>query len=133
MQSLLEQDEEDPFADEADLGLGGETGAEDRESVIDQLDMAATDGEDACPCPEEGEPVVLDLDQLVAAAEGEEELELGAEEEVAETEEELFEINKEDIMSAVMEELSSKQKISSKYTTMISCNTAIIVYNCLVK
>ena len=33
VQSLLEQDEEDPFADEADLGLGGETGAEDRESV----------------------------------------------------------------------------------------------------
>jgi len=53
------------------------------------LDMAATEGEKLCPCPEEEEEVVLDLDQLVAAAEGaEEEMEM----EPPETEEELFEI-----------------------------------------
>ena len=79
--SLLEQDEEDLFA------------AEDREDVVDdivdKLDMAATEGEKLCPCPEEEEEVVLDLDQLVAAAEGaEEEMEM----EPPETEEELFEI-----------------------------------------
>ena len=110
VETLLEQDEEDPFAVEDEMGLGDEIDAEDREGVIDQLDMAATGGEDACPCPEDEEPVVLDLDQIMAAAEGEEEAELGAEEEIAATEEELFEINREDVMSAVMEELSAKQK-----------------------
>ena len=80
--SLLEQEEEDLFA------------AEDREDVVDdivdKLDMAATEGEKLCPCPEEEEEVVLDLDQLVAAAEGaeEEEMEMG----VPGIEEELFEI-----------------------------------------
>ena len=37
--SLLEQDEEDPFAVEDEMGMGGEEGAEDREGVVDQLDM----------------------------------------------------------------------------------------------
>ena len=50
------------------MGFGDE-GAEDRESVVDQIDMAATEGENTCPCPDEGEPLVLDLDQIVAAAE----------------------------------------------------------------
>ena len=95
--SLLEQDEEDPFAEEdplaggEDFGMGEEGEAEEREDVVDQLDMVATQGEKLCPCPDDGEEVVLDLDQLVAAAEEEEpEDEMG---DVPETEEELFEID----------------------------------------
>jgi len=102
--SLLEQDEEDPFAEEDPMmGLGGEEGAEgaeDREDVVNQLDMAATDGEKLCPCPEEEEEVVLDLDQLVAAAEaGEEEMDMG----MPETEEELFEIVDDEVLAEAEE------------------------------
>ena len=99
--SLLEQDEEDPFA--------AEEGAEDREDVVDQLDMAATEGEKLCPCPEEEEEVVLDLDQLVAAAEGEadeEEMEMGA----PATEEELFEIVDDEEFLKEEKELTPAQK-----------------------
>jgi len=99
--SLLEQEEEDPFAEEDPMmGLGGEEGAEDREDVVNQLDMAATDGEKLCPCPEEEEEVVLDLDQLVAAAEaGEEEMDMG----MPETEEELFEIVDDEVLAEAEE------------------------------
>ena len=92
VQTLLEQEDEDPFAVEDDMGFGDEGEAEDREDVVDQLDMAATAGEDACPCPEEKETLVLDLDQLVAAAENEESEESEEEIDVAATEEELFEV-----------------------------------------
>jgi len=106
--SLLEQ-EEDPFAEEDPL-LGGEEGAEEHEDVVDQLTGAAVDGERLCPCPETDEPVVLDLDQLVAAAgiasgEGEEEFE----EEPAPEEEELFEVNKDNLMVAISEVLTEKE------------------------
>jgi len=95
--SLLEQDEEDPFAIEDEMGMGE---PEDREDVVDQLDMAATDGEKLCPCPEEEEEVVLDLDQLVAAAEaGEEEMDMG----MPETEEELFEIVDDEVLAEAEE------------------------------
>jgi hypothetical protein len=106
VESLLEQ-EEDPFADEDEMGLGGdemglgdEGGMEDRDEVADQLGMAATDGEKLCPCPEEEETVVLDLDKIAAlagmeAGEGglgdEEELDLGDEEELFEVDDELNE------------------------------------------
>ena len=94
--SLLEQEEEDPFAAEDEMGFGGEEGAEEREDVVDQLDMAATEGEKLCPCPDDGEEVVLDLDQLVAAAE-EEEVDLGGE--LPDTEEELFEIDDDELLA----------------------------------
>ena len=98
--TLLEQDE-DLFGDEEELGLGGDE-AEDREDVVDQLDMAATEGEKVCPCPEEGDTIELDLDQLIAAAEGEEEeMDLGMENEPAETEEELFEILDDEVLAEV--------------------------------
>ena len=116
--SLLEQEEDMFGGEEDDLGLGDEE-PEERESVVDQLGMAATDGETVCPCPEEEEPMVLDLDQIVAAAqaaESEEEMDLGGE--VAADEEELFEVNDDnllEVISAVLseeeeEELSDKQK-----------------------
>jgi hypothetical protein len=111
--SLLEQEEEDPFAAEDEMGLGDEGDVEDRESVVDQLGMAATEGENTCPCPEEGEPMVLDLDQIVAAAEGaaeeEGEIDLGMEEEPPDDEEELFEVNEQNLMSAIAEALSEEK------------------------
>jgi len=86
--TLLEQpedelglEEEDPLGDIDPLGmdLGGEEGMESDESVADQLALAATDGENLCPCPDLEDPanktVEIDLDQLVAAAEAEEEAE----------------------------------------------------------
>ena len=93
--SLLEQDEEDPFAEEDPL-MGDDGEAEEREDVVNQLDMAATAGETLCPCPDDGQEVVLDLDQLVAAAEQEEIPE--DEGEVADTEEELFEIDDDELL-----------------------------------
>ena len=89
--SLLEQ-EEDEF------GMEDEMAGEDREDVVDQLDMAATEGEKLCPCPEEGEQVELDLDQLIAAAESEEEeeMDMGA---PAGNEEELFEIDDDELLA----------------------------------
>jgi hypothetical protein len=104
--SLLEQDEEDPFAEEDPMASGE---VEEREDVVDQLDMAATAGEKVCPCPEDGQEIVLDLDQLVAAAEEEEAPE--EEGEVADTEEELFEIDDNYLLAeADKEDLSSDQK-----------------------
>ena len=113
--SLLEQ-EEDPFAEEDPL-LGGEEGAEEHEDVVDQLTGAAVDGEKLCPCPETDEPVVLDLDQLVAAAgiasgEGENEYEELPEPE----EEELFEVNKDNLMVAISEVLTEKEDKEDEQT-----------------
>ena len=107
--SLLEQDEDEfGLGGEEDLGMGGE--AEERDDVVDQLDMAATEGEKLCPCPEDGDQIELNLDQLIAAAEGEEEeMDMGTEEEPADTEEELFEIIDDEYL-VEEEDLSGKQK-----------------------
>jgi len=108
--SLLEQEEEDLFGDEEDLGPGDEE-PEERENVVDQLGMAALDGESACPCPEEEEPIVLDLDQIVAAAqaaESEEEMDLGGE--VAADEEELFEVNDDNLLEAIAQALNEEDE-----------------------
>ena len=97
--SLLEQDE-DLF------GMDDEGGEEEVPGIADQMPIAATDGENMCPCPEEEEPLVLDLDQIVAAAqaaEDEEEMDLGGE--VAADEEELFEVNNENLFAAIAEAL----------------------------
>lgn len=72
-------------APEDDLGLdpmGDDAGLESDEAVADQLAMAATDGEDLCPCPDMDDPqtggqVEVDLDQLIATAQAEEEAEEG--------------------------------------------------------
>jgi hypothetical protein len=68
--------------------------------------MAASAGEKLCPCPDDGEEVVLDLDQLVAAAEEEEP---EGEGDVAGTEEELFEVD-DAMLLAEKESLSSDQE-----------------------
>ena len=98
--SLLEQ-EEDMFGMEDEESLDAEPG------IADQMPIAATDGENMCPCPEEEEPMILDLDQIVAAAqaaESEEEMDLGGE--VAADEEELFEINDDNLFEAIAEALA---------------------------
>ena len=97
--SLLEQDE-DLF------GMDDEGGEEEVPGIADQMPIAATDGENMCPCPEEEEPMVLDLDQIVAAAqaaEDEEEMDLGGD--VSADEEELFEVNDENLFAAIAEAL----------------------------
>jgi hypothetical protein len=80
--TLLEAPEDElGLEDEDPLGMdmGMEPGMESDESVADQLAPAATDGENLCPCPDLEDPanktVEIDLDQLVAAAEAEEEAE----------------------------------------------------------
>ena len=102
--SLLEQ-EEDMFGMEDEEGLDAEPG------IADQMPIAATDGENMCPCPEEEEPMVLDLDQIVAAAqaaESEEEMDLGGE--VAADEEELFEVNDDNLLEVISAVLSEEEK-----------------------
>ena len=111
--SLLEQEEEDPFAADDEMGMGGEEDTQDREDVVDQLSMSALDGEKLCPCPEDDEPIELDLDQLIAAAEGEEEaaeMEMGMEAEPADTEEELFEVNDDNLLEIISSVLSEEKE-----------------------
>ena len=95
---------------EDELGLD-DVGAED--SVVDQMPMSATAGEKLCPCPEDEEPVVLDLDQLVAAAEEaeeeEQELEMDASDDLGDDEEELFEVNDDNILQTISEILSEEE------------------------
>jgi len=101
--SLLEQDE-DLF------GMDDEGGEEEVPGIADQMPIAATDGENMCPCPEEEEPMVLDLDQIVAAAqaaESEEEMDLGGE--VAADEEELFEVNDENLLETITKILNEEE------------------------
>ena len=101
--SLLEQ-EEDMFGMEDEESLDAEPG------IADQIPIAATDGENMCPCPEEEEPMVLDLDQIVAAAqaaESEEEMDLGGE--VAADEEELFEVSEDNLLEAIAQALNEEE------------------------
>ena len=64
MKSLLEQDD-DMDLDDMNTGLtmGDDLGAEE-DSVVDNVPLAATDGEDLCPCPDEEQVIVLDFDDL---------------------------------------------------------------------
>jgi hypothetical protein len=101
--SLLEQ-EEDMFGMEDEEGLDANPG------IADQMPIAATDGENMCPCPEEEEPMVLDLDQIVAAAqaaESEEEMDLGGD--VAADEEELFEVNDDNLLEVIAQALNEEE------------------------
>lgn len=96
---LLEQEEDpmamDPMAADpmaADpMAMGDEAEAD---PLAAELPMKATDGENACPCPEEGAEIELELDlgalkQALSSAEEGEEMELPAAEEIPAGEEEL--------------------------------------------
>ena len=65
MKTLLEQ-EDDMGLDELDpdLEMGGMGDDVEDDSVVDSVPLAATDGEDVCPCPDEEEVIVLDFDDL---------------------------------------------------------------------
>ena len=69
--SLLSEQEEDPFAEEdpmaADEPLAGAPAAPegDTEDVPD-MPLAAADGEKLCPCPEDDDEITIPLDQLAA-------------------------------------------------------------------
>ena len=60
VESLLEQDEEDPFEEP----LGDEDGLESSDDLAQQMPLASTEGDKLCPCPDEEEEVEIDFDQL---------------------------------------------------------------------
>ena len=67
VETILEQPEEDPMADPADDAggiddLGGEA---DLDPALDDVPLAATEGESLCPCPEEEEEIEIDFDELL--------------------------------------------------------------------
>jgi len=122
VESLLEQEEEDPLADDPfgdPLGdpLGGEEGVpETDEELAQQIPMAATEGDKLCPCPGEDVEIEIDFDQLAAQMKAGDEPEMGGEAAVAsplmegedpekkEGEEEV-ELNEEDLID-MLEELT---------------------------
>lgn len=64
-----EQEEELTEAPEDELGMGMDMAPQD--DVLPDVTPAATDGEKLCPCPDEQEEMVIDFDQLAAAADAE--------------------------------------------------------------
>ena len=110
MQNKLcwEQEEDELFADDE----MGDLDSEGPEDIVNQLEMSALDGEKACECPPEDEPIVLDLDQIVAAAEEESTLDLGSDEgeDIADSEEELFEVNSDNLFEFIAETLSEEKE-----------------------
>mgnify|MGYP003112024933 CR=1 FL=1 len=100
--SLLEQeDDEMP-------GLEGE----DDSDIVDDIPLAATEGEDLCPCPDDEEEVELDLDQIASLAG----MEAGEAEESEEmldmalSEDDDVEVEEEDLLEALGEILSEESK-----------------------
>ena len=86
MKTLLEQDEEleDFETDLLDAGAGTEQSIED--PALEDVPLAATDGEELCACPDETDSVVLALDDLIADV-GEEEAALATPDELIDSEE----------------------------------------------
>ena len=66
VEALLEQDEEDPFAEEDPMMMGGEEVPETDEELAQQIPLASTGGENLCPCPGDEEEIEIDFDQLAA-------------------------------------------------------------------
>ena len=64
--TLLEQEGEEEFM--GDEFMGDDTTIE-VDDIVDDIPPAYAEGEDACPCPDEDEVVVLDLDQIKAEVE----------------------------------------------------------------
>jgi len=92
--SLLEQ-EDDEEEDSSDL------------DIIDAIPLAATEGEDLCPCPDDEEEVELDLDQIAAIAS----LEAGEAEESEEVEDMMsMSLSEEQDTEGAEEELSEEEE-----------------------
>ena len=65
MKTLLEQEDDMGLDDlDSDLDMGDMGDDVEDDSVVDSVPLAATDGEDICPCPDEEEVIVLDFDDL---------------------------------------------------------------------
>jgi hypothetical protein len=65
MKTLLEQEDDMGLDDlDSDLDMGDMGDDVEDDSVVDSVPLAATDGEDVCPCPDEEEVIVLDFDDL---------------------------------------------------------------------
>ena len=103
--ALLEQDEMDPMA-----GMANEP-----DEMIGDINLKATEGETACPCPDEQEVVTIDLSGIVDALRDgpeEEKVDMSAMTEPApEEEEEELEAD----MAALQEMLDLDEKFSPKY------------------
>ena len=135
--AIFEQEEdEDPLAGD-DLGMADDLGLEDdldaeggeedvEDTMDDQIPYSYSDDERMCPCEDEDEEVEIDLDQLIAMADdedetheevadeiagGEEDMELGGEEEGEEElkleEDLLANLFEQDYLQALAEELSA--------------------------
>ena len=120
VETMLEQPFDEPMGDEEKGPV--EIGSD--QDLLDQAPLAATDGENLCPCPDEEEEVVLNLDldaleDQVAAIDADEEAGLPGEEDLAqsitgalppeEEEEPLFEaLSQLDITEAILEEIASE-------------------------
>ena len=110
VETLLEQPE-----DELAMGLGPEIEEPMDSGLVDDMTLAATDGEPACPCPDDQEEVEIDFAELqkqVADAEaemgGEEPPELAAIDMLGDEEEPLMEeieLSKEELED-ILEELT---------------------------
>ena len=87
VESLLEQEEEELALGAPEEEFGAEPLAPEGEEgeTFDDIDVpdAAAGGEDLCPCPDDEEPVVLDLDALRQAIEKEGEMPTETEEAAA--------------------------------------------------
>jgi hypothetical protein len=73
VESLLEQDEEDPFNEPLD----DEDGLESDEDLAQQMPLASTEGDNLCPCPDDEEEVEIDFDQLAQQMQASDEEALG--------------------------------------------------------
>jgi hypothetical protein len=101
--ALLEQDEMDPMAGMAN---------NEPDEMIDDINLKATEGETACPCPDEQEVVTIDLSGIVDALRDEpeeEEVDMSAMAEPAPEGEEL-----ETDLEALAEMLDLEEKLSDK-------------------
>ena len=69
VETLLEQpvslDDEELALDDMEMGLEPELGGEEVDPVVSDMAPASLDATELCPCPEEEEPVILHLDDLI--------------------------------------------------------------------
>jgi hypothetical protein len=110
---LLEQpeDEEDPMAD---MGMEAPMDAEeDPEAIIDDMPLAAAEGEPLCPCPDEEEEIEINFDELSREMDKHSEVpgetqEMAAADVLGAEEEDLMqEVDiDQDILSSILEELT---------------------------
>jgi hypothetical protein len=102
--ALLEQDE-----------LGMDMGTPEEDPMIGDINLKATEGETACPCPDEQEVVTIDLSGIVDALRDEPEEEAVPMDAMDAMEEPAPEEELEADMAALQEMLDLEEKFSPKY------------------